>query len=90
MRRRVVFAFVACVALLATACDRMPGRPDEANRFRRPAEVDDFFRRHPGSLVMVEEEALGKIFPGGREEAGDRILRELPITGDAYLAIGPP
>jgi mono/diheme cytochrome c family protein len=43
MRRRIgKLAALLTGAGLLLGCERLPGRPDEAERYRRPAEVRDF------------------------------------------------
>jgi len=40
--RPLLALIAALAALCATGCDRLPGRPDPAERYRRPSEILDF------------------------------------------------
>lgn len=43
MSRRIAVGIVAAIAALGLlACDSLPGRPDEADRYRRPSQILDF------------------------------------------------
>jgi len=43
VRRKALHALLPLLAVLpALACDRLPGRPDEADRHKRPDEIVDF------------------------------------------------
>jgi 4-amino-4-deoxy-L-arabinose transferase-like glycosyltransferase len=55
----------------------------------RPEEFDDFFERHPASIVLVHESAVDAIFAGDPEAWRPRVLRdELFAGGRRYLVIG--
>lgn len=57
---------------------------------REPGEIEDFFERHPGSVVMIEDEAVDQVFLDDEGPWRDRVIREVQITGDTYLALGAP
>jgi 4-amino-4-deoxy-L-arabinose transferase-like glycosyltransferase len=57
---------------------------------RTPEDVEHFFASHPDSLVMIEDDATELIFRDAGESWRGRVLREMQITGDRYLALAGP
>ena len=51
------------------------------------AEVEAFFRRHPGSLVLVQESSVDDIFSGNESAWRVRVQRELPVGKTFYLVV---
>ena len=65
---------VAALALGALACDRLPGRPDEADRHRRPAEILDF-------------DTLYAVNCSGCHGAEGQLGPSRPLADPVYLAL---
>jgi hypothetical protein len=50
-------------------------------------EVEAFFKRHPGSLVLVQEDSVDGIFSGNETAWRSRVQRELPVGKMSYLVV---
>jgi hypothetical protein len=59
-------------------------------RMQSADEVEQFFRHHPGAVVLVHEDSVDKIFRGDEAAWRERILRELRTGSHLYLVVGPP
>jgi hypothetical protein len=59
-------------------------------RMKSAHEVEQFFRRHPGSLVLVHEGSVDRIFGDDAAAWRQRILRELRTGSHLYVVVGPP
>jgi mono/diheme cytochrome c family protein len=68
---------VAALVLGALACDRLPGRPDEADRHRRPAEILDF-------------DTLYAVNCSGCHGAEGTLGPSRPLADPVYLALVSP
>lgn len=55
-----------------------------------PAEVDLFFQEHPGSVVLVIEGSVDKIFAGNESAWQARVMRELRVGKYLYLVLRGP
>jgi 4-amino-4-deoxy-L-arabinose transferase-like glycosyltransferase len=53
-------------------------------------DIEDFFERHPGSVVLVLEEVADDIFFGKEEEWRGRVVRPLQVSSFHYLVLGGP
>ena len=52
------------------------------------ADVEAFFRDHPGSLVLVHEDVAAGLLASTRTDWGSRVLRELVAGRQRYVVIG--
>jgi mono/diheme cytochrome c family protein len=78
MRQRTALCIAACVAALGgVACDSLPGRPDEADRYRRPNEIVDFATLY-GTNCSGCHGADGQLGPAR------------PLADPVYLAVVTP
>ena len=59
-------------------------------RMESTAEVERFFERYPGSLVLVHEGSVDEIFRADRAAWRARVLRELRTGQHLYVVVGPP
>ena len=76
MRRTAVW-LAAFAALWATGCDRLPGKPDAADRYQRPTEIMDFDILY-GQNCAACHGAEGRLGPSR------------PLADPVYLAyVGP-
>jgi mono/diheme cytochrome c family protein len=75
MRRGIgIFAALLAAGGLLLGCERLPGRPDEAERYRRPAEVRDF-------ETLYAEQC------SGCHGADGRLGPSRPLADPVYLAL---
>lgn len=74
--RALALSLLAAVALLP-GCDALPGRPDEADRYRRPSEVLDF-------------DTLYAAHCSGCHGAEGRLGPARPLADPVYLALLGP
>jgi len=75
MRRRpTALASLLCLAALLASCDRLPGRPVEAERYKRPSEVLDF-------------ESLYAAHCSGCHGAEGRLGPSRPLADPVYLSL---
>ncbi|MFP8882329.1 MAG: c-type cytochrome [Myxococcota bacterium] len=75
--RAVLALITALAALWGTGCDRLPGRPDPAERYRRPSEILDFATLYSRNCSACHG-AQGKLGPAQ------------PLADPVYLAyVGP-
>jgi 4-amino-4-deoxy-L-arabinose transferase-like glycosyltransferase len=51
-------------------------------------EVERFFARYPGSVVLIREESADWIFAGNESAWQSRILRELRVGSHLYVVVG--
>ncbi len=78
MRRKPLHALLPLLAVLpALACDRLPGRPDEADRHKRPDEIVDF-------------ETLYAVNCSGCHGAQGLLGPSRPLADPVYLALVSP
>lgn len=52
-----------------------------------PEQVEDFFSRHPQSLVLVQEKSIDMIFAGDEDDWNERVQRQLWVGKTRYLVI---
>jgi hypothetical protein len=60
------------------------------DRMNTAQEVEEFFRRHPSSLVLVHEGSVKEIFAGDEAAWNDRVLRELRTGSHLYVVVRGP
>ena len=53
-------------------------------------EIESFFDRHPGSVVLVLEEVADDVFAGEEEEWRGRVVRKLQVSSFHYLVLRGP
>lgn len=53
-------------------------------------DIESFFERHPGSVVLVLEEVADEIFAAEDEEWRDRVIRPLQVSSFHYLVLRGP
>jgi len=53
-------------------------------------EIESFFDRHPGSVVLVLEEVADDVFAGEEEEWRGRVIRQLQVSSFHYLVLRGP
>ncbi|MGB5890050.1 MAG: glycosyltransferase family 39 protein [Thermoanaerobaculia bacterium] len=53
-------------------------------------EIESFFERHPGSVVLVLEEVADDMFAGAEEEWRGRVVRPLQVSSFHYLVLRGP
>ncbi|MGB6854580.1 MAG: glycosyltransferase family 39 protein, partial [Thermoanaerobaculia bacterium] len=53
-------------------------------------EMESFFERHPGSVVLVLEEVADDMFAGAEEEWRGRVVRPLQVSSFHYLVLRGP
>jgi 4-amino-4-deoxy-L-arabinose transferase-like glycosyltransferase len=54
------------------------------------AEVDDFFRQHPTSIVIIDDDSIDEIFAGDEAGREARTLRQLFVSDTSYFAVRGP
>jgi len=76
MRGRLIIKTAATLFLvgLSASCDRLPGKPDEAARWKRPTEVVDFDQLYAGNC-------------SGCHGADGRLGAARPLNDPLYLAL---
>ena len=52
-------------------------------------DVEDFFRRHPGSVVLVRDSSTAELFAGDEAAWRNRVLRNIRVGSHLYIVIGP-
>jgi hypothetical protein len=52
-----------------------------------PEQVEDFFRRYPNSLVLVQEKSVDMIFADNEADWRERVQRELWVGKTLYLVV---
>jgi len=72
-----LFALLALVSLLGVSCSELPGRPDPADRYQRPQDVDDFGKLYAGNC-------------SGCHGAAGRLGPATPLGDPLYAALAPP
>jgi 4-amino-4-deoxy-L-arabinose transferase-like glycosyltransferase len=60
------------------------------NSLENPDQVEEFFARHPGSVVLVHDSLAGTIFVGETASWKDRVLREMWTGNDLYHVLPGP
>lgn len=53
-------------------------------------EIESFFERHPGSVVLVLEEVADDMFAGAEKEWRGRVVRPLQVSSFHYLVLRGP
>lgn len=52
-----------------------------------PEQVENFFVKHPESLVLVQEKSIDMIFADDPDAWNKRVLRELRVGKTLYLVV---
>ena len=52
-----------------------------------PEQVEEFFKRYPDSLILVQEKSVDMIFAGNESGWRDRVQRELWVGKTLYLVV---
>lgn len=53
-------------------------------------QVEEFFRKYPGSVVLVHEKSLGALFAGEETAWRSRVIRELRAGNNLYFVLRGP
>jgi hypothetical protein len=60
------------------------------DRVESKPEIEAFFRKHPGSLVVVEEKRSEELFASGKVDWSGRVVRDFEAARRRYLVLRGP